>query len=119
MRWWIHPICDEHKEAQILVLQNCFGFRSTYADARDFVFDGWSKNIQRDYAGFKWQSQEFVVAGRVIDFREIVWRVRKRGLWNAESRCSKGSQVKHQAKHQAKGGSYSLHCGFAQKSGIG
>ena len=80
MRWRVHSIRDENEEAQVFVRQDSRGFRSTYADARDFVFDGWSKNIQRDYAGFEWQSKKLVVAGRVIDFREIVWRARKRIL---------------------------------------
>src|SRR5712691_3358119 len=82
MRRRIHSIRDEHKEAQILVRQNCFGFRPIDAYARDFVFEGWSENIQRGDAGFEWQSLKFVVSSRVIDFGEIVWPVWKRILNN-------------------------------------
>src|SRR6266403_1337332 len=104
MRRRIHPIRHKHKEAQILIHQDGFGLRSIDAHAGDFVFKGWSENIQRGYAGFEWQSQEFILAGRVIDFREIVWRVRKCVLRNAESgaaACSKGGEAEDQAKSRS------------------
>src|SRR5437763_17106495 len=80
MRRRVHSIRDKHKEAQILIRQDCFRFRATDPHARDFDFEGGSENIQRDHAGFEWQLEKFVVAGRVVDFREIVWRVWKRIL---------------------------------------